>query len=73
MSNPESAHTRADGVLVDSFENNMITSEMSGGNKLTYQVRPLLKNELSAFQQGESLTLLLGSDNYVIDVTTPRR
>lgn len=68
MSNPKSAHTRIDGVLFDALKNNAITIETSDGTKVTHQVRPFLKDELSAFKQGERLTLLLDSDNYVIDV-----
>jgi hypothetical protein len=73
MSNPKSAHTRIDGVLFDSFENDTITIETSGGKKWMYHVRPLLKDELSALKQGERLTLLIDSDHYVIDVATPKK
>lgn len=72
MSNPKSPHTRIDGVLFDSFENDTITIETSGGKKWMYHVRPLLKDDLSDLEQGERLTLLIDSDNFVIDVATPK-
>lgn len=73
MSSPMFTHIRVDGVLFDSFENNTITIETSGGNKWTYHMRPLLKGELNALKQGDHLRLLIDSDNYVINVATPRR
>jgi hypothetical protein len=72
MSQPKSAHTRIDDVVFESLANNTITIETADGKKRTYQVRPLLENELRAFKRGEHLTLLIDSDNYVIDVAKPK-
>jgi hypothetical protein len=73
MSNPKAPHTRIEGMVIDPLENNTITVETSGGNKLAYPVRPLIKERVSNFKKGERLTLLLDSDNHVIDVTKPPR
>jgi hypothetical protein len=73
MSNPMSAHTRIEGMVFDSSENNMITIETSGGKKWTYPLRPFIKERVSAFKKGERLTLLIDSDNHVIDVAKPPR
>ncbi len=72
MSQPKSAHTRIDDVVFESLANNTITIETAVGKKRTYQVRPLLENELRDFKRGEHLTLLIDSDNYVIDVAKPK-
>ena len=68
MSNPKSAHTRIEGMVFDPLENNTITIETSEGNKMSYPVRPFLKDRVSEFKKGESLTLLIDSDNHVVDV-----
>ena len=72
MSQPKSAHTRIDDVIFESIINNTITIETAVGTKRTYPVRPLVENEIKAFKRGEHLTLLIDSDNYVIDVAKPR-
>jgi len=51
----------------------MITIETSGGKKWTYPLRPFIKERVSAFKKGERLTLLIDSDNHVIDVAKPPR
>ncbi|MEO5864575.1 MAG: hypothetical protein ABIQ79_06030 [Nitrospiraceae bacterium] len=73
MSNPKSPHTRIEGMVFDPLENNTITIETSGGKKWTYPVRPLIKERVSDFKKGERLTLLIDSDNHVIDVAKPPR
>lgn len=71
MSNPKAPHTRIEGRVFDPLENNTITIETSGGKKWTYPVRPLIKERVSDFKKGERVTLLLDSDNHVIDVAKP--
>lgn len=73
MSNPIAPHTRIEGMVFDPSENNMITIETSGGKKWTYPLRPFIKERVSAFKKGERLTLLIDSDNHVIDVAKPPR
>ncbi len=69
MSNPKSPHTRINGMVFDPLEEGKITIETSAGTKWTYPVRPFVEDRLSAFKKGESLTLLIDTNNTVIDVS----
>lgn len=68
MSNPKAPHRQINGMVFDPLDNAKITIETSAGTKWTYPARPFVHERLSAFKKGESVTLLLDSDNNVIDV-----
>lgn len=68
MSNPKSPHKQINGMVFDPLDNDKITIETSAGTKWTYPVRPFVHDRISAFKKGQSVTLLVDSDNHVIDV-----
>lgn len=68
MSNLTAPHTRIEGMVIDPSEDNTMTIETSQGKKWTYPLRPLLKTKMGSISKGERLTLLIDSDNHVIDV-----
>lgn len=69
MSNPIAPHKRINGVVFHPLEQGRITIETSAGTKWTYPVHAFLQGRLNAFKTGESLTLLIDTNNYVIDVS----
>ncbi len=73
MSNPKSPHKQINGMVFDPLDNEKITIETSAGTKWTYPVRPFVHDRISAFKKGESVTLLVDSDNHVIDVAEYNR
>ena len=68
MSNLKAPHKRVEGMVIDPLEKNTITIETEGGKKWTYPVRPLLKDKIAPIEKGERLTVLIDSDNHVIDI-----
>lgn len=73
MSNPIAPHSRIAGRVVDPLVDNTLTIETPDGKTRTYPVRSFLKEQASGFKMGEQLTLLIDSDNHVIDVAQPQR
>ncbi|HSC57853.1 MAG TPA: hypothetical protein VLC51_11660 [Nitrospira sp.] len=73
MSNPTAPHSRIEGMVLDPTAENAITIETSDGKTRTYPVRPFLREQASGFKTGERLTLLIDSDNHVIDVAQTQR
>ena len=68
MSNPKSSHTRIDGTIVTAMSDGRITVKTTEGKKQTYQVRPYAAKELTAIKVGQEVTLLIDSDEQVLDV-----
>ncbi len=71
MSNPLAPHARMAGRVLSPLTDKTITIETSDGKTWTYPVRSFLTERVSAFKKGEQLTLLIDSDDQVIDVTLP--
>ncbi len=71
MSSPKSAHTRVDGTIVEITSDGRVTLKTSEGKK-TFKARPFAAKELAAAHQGDNVTLLVDSDNQVLDVAQPK-
>ncbi|GKS57998.1 hypothetical protein YTPLAS18_15250 [Nitrospira sp.] len=70
MSNPKAPHTRIDGTLVSGISDGRITVKTREGDKQTFEVRPFAAKELSRLSTGDQVTLLIDTENQVLDVAT---
>ena len=70
MSNPKSAHSRIDGTIVSTISDGRITVKTQEGDQQTFQVRPFAAKELAELSAGDEVTLLVDTENRVLDVAT---
>lgn len=65
------AHKQVDGIVSGPLASNHISIRTSDGHEKPFEVRDTVESKLSGLRKGDSVILLVDTDNKVIDVAIP--
>jgi hypothetical protein len=65
------AHQRIEGTIVEPLSFDQIRIRTDNGSEARYEVRPMAQDKLTRMVRGQSVILLIDTDDKVIDVAVP--
>jgi hypothetical protein len=68
---PKAAHRRIEGSITEPLTLDLITVRTHEGSPRPFEVRPLVYDRLAQLAKGDSVILLVDTDEKVIDVAFP--
>ena len=68
---PKGAHKHIEGMIVETLRDDMIRIRTENGKEIRFEVRPMAQDELNKMHRGETVILLIDTDDKVIDVAKP--
>ena len=65
------AHKQVSGTIATVFDGSQITLQPSGGLETKFEVRTTVQEKIAKLHKGDSVILLVDTDNKVIDIAVP--
>ena len=71
MSPIKGAHRKVEGIITAPLDHNRIAIRTSNGSEKPFEVREILNSKMASLRKGDSVILLVDTENKVIDLAVP--